>query len=166
MKQIDEQSYYGILEVNPTVAAKGIQKAYDHSEETFDPDSLAAYDRSHLQVYPQKLEEVSIVEVSMEEESSLAFTALSVNGAEETAPYRGKKLKQIREEMGIDLKTVSTKTRVNVKILEVIEEETLEKLPPLVYLKGFLKSYAGCLGLNPLKVVEGYLQFLNESKKK
>jgi cytoskeletal protein RodZ len=50
--------------------------------------------------------------------------------------------------------------------LESIEEETFEKLPALVYLKGFLKSYAQSLGLDPQKVIEDYLQLLNESKKK
>ena len=166
MKQIDERSYYGILEVTPAGTAQGIPKAYERAEETFDADSLAAYDRTSLQVSSQRLEEVSIVEVAKEEESSLAFTALTVNVAEETTHYRGKTLKQIREGMGIDLKTVSDRTRVNAKILELIEEEILEKLPPLVYLKGFLKGYARCLGLNSQRVIEGYLQFLNGSKKK
>jgi cytoskeletal protein RodZ len=50
--------------------------------------------------------------------------------------------------------------------LEWIEEEAFEKLPALVYLKGFLRGYAQALGLNPQKVVEEYLRFLTESKKK
>ena len=68
--------------------------------------------------------------------------------------------------MGIDLKTVCIETKINMKILEWIEEEVLDKLPPLVYLKGFLKGYAQSLGLDPPKVIEGYLLFLNESKKR
>jgi hypothetical protein len=166
MKQVEERSYYGILEMTPAGAAQGIQKVYEDGEENLDGNSLEAYDGSSPQVSPERVEEVSLVEVSTEEESSLAFTALSVNVAEETTHYRGKTLKQIREGMGIDLKAVSDKTRVSMKVLELIEEEVLEKLPPLVYLKGFLKSYARCLGLNSQKVVEGYLQFLNELKKK
>jgi cytoskeletal protein RodZ len=50
--------------------------------------------------------------------------------------------------------------------LEWIEEEAFEKLPALVYLKGFLKSYAQSLGLDPQKVVEEYLRLIEESKKK
>jgi cytoskeletal protein RodZ len=50
--------------------------------------------------------------------------------------------------------------------LEWIEEEAFEKLPTLVYLKGFLKVYAQSLGLNPQKVVEEYLRLVEESKKK
>lgn len=166
MKQLDERSYYGILEMTSAGIARGTQKANHRAEETLDTDSLDGCKGSSRPVVPQRLEEVSIVEVSMEEESSLAFTALSVNVEEETSHYRGKTLRQIREGMGIDLKSVSAKTRVNMKILELIEEEVMEKLPPLVYLKGFLKSYARCLGLNSQRVVEGYLQFLKESRKK
>jgi cytoskeleton protein RodZ len=53
-----------------------------------------------------------------------------------------------------------------MKTLEWIEEEAFEKLPPLVYLKGFLKSYAQSLGLDPQKVIEEYIRFMEESKKK
>ena len=48
----------------------------------------------------------------------------------------------------------------------MIEEEATDKLPALVYLKGFLKNYARCLNLDPQKVVEEYLGSLNEGKKK
>ncbi len=81
-------------------------------------------------------------------------------------PYRGRTLKLLRERMSIDLETIAQETRINRKTLELIEEEVLDKLPPLVYLKGFLKGYARSLGLDPAKVVEGYLRFLEEEKKK
>ena len=68
--------------------------------------------------------------------------------------------------MGVELQTVSKETKINIKILEWIEEETFEKLPALVYLKGFLKSYAQSLGLDPQKVTEEYIRFVEESKKR
>lgn len=80
--------------------------------------------------------------------------------------YHGKTLKQIRERMGIELESVSAETRVSLKTLQSIEEEALDKLPALVYLKGFLRSYAQSLGLDPARVIEGYLRFLNEHNKK
>ena len=80
--------------------------------------------------------------------------------------YHGRTLKQIRERMGIGLEEVSSETRVSLKTLQAIEEETFEKLPALVYLKGFLRSYAQSLGLDPVRVVDGYLRFLNERRNK
>jgi curved DNA-binding protein CbpA len=85
---------------------------------------------------------------------------LSVTG------YRGESLKSVRERLGIDLKDISAQTRIHRKILEWIEEEAYEKLPPLVYLKGFLRSYAQCLGLDSRKVIEDYLKLTKASQKK
>lgn len=124
------------------------------------------YDQSHFQTTEgEKLEKSSEIQgIPWERKTNLSFTELSVETGEEV--YRGKTLRQIRERMGIDLKTVCVETKINIKILEYIEEEVLDKLPPLVYLKGFLKGYAQSLGLDPLKVIEGYLHFLKESKKR
>ena len=124
------------------------------------------YDQSHFQT-PEgpKWEKPSEIQgIPWEKKAALSFTDLSIDAGEEI--YRGKTLRQIRERMGINLKTVSTETKINMKILEWIEEEALDKLPALVYLKGFLRGYAQSLGLDPQKVTEGYMQFLNETKKK
>jgi flagellar biosynthesis protein FlhG len=124
------------------------------------------YDQSHFKTSEEeKLEKPSDGQGdSWEKKLSLSFTDLSVETGEDI--YRGKILKQIREKMGIDLKTISAETKINTKILEWIEEEALERLPAMVYLKGFLRGYAQSLGLDPQKVVEEYVQFLNENKKK
>jgi flagellar biosynthesis protein FlhG len=197
MKWIEEQTFYEILEVNPTAKVKEIQVAYEHAKETFHSDSLAIYslfseeeineiqaaieeayrvlmdealrkryDQSHFQMPGgQKWEKPSEVHgISWEKKTSLPLADLSIDAGEEI--YRGKTLRQIRERMGIELKAVAAETKINMKILEWIEDEALEKLPALVYLKGFLRGYAQSLGLDPQKVIEGYVQFLNESKKK
>jgi flagellar biosynthesis protein FlhG len=124
-----------------------------------------SYDRSHIQKFGKEERKMplGVQEISREKKVSLSFTELSMNTGEMV--YRGKTLKQIRERMGIELKTISAETKVSMKILEWIEEEALEKLPALVYLRGFLKGYAQSLDLNPETVVEGYLNFLNEYKK-
>jgi len=197
MKWTEEQTYYEILEVNPTATVKEIQIAYEHAKETFHSDSLAVYslfseeeineiqaaieeayrvlmdealrkryDQSHFQMPGgQKWEKPAEGQgVSWEKKSSLPFTDLSIDAGEEI--YRGKTLRQMRERIGVDLKSISAETKISMKILEWIEDEALEKLPALVYLKGFLRGYAQSLGLDPQKVIEGYLQFLSESKKK
>jgi cytoskeletal protein RodZ len=92
--------------------------------------------------------------------------SLEPPSGQEPLGYRGQTLKRIREKFGMDLKTVSSQTKITPRILEWIEEEALEKLPPEVYLKGFLRAYAQCLGLVPEKVIEGYLQFTKENRGK
>jgi DnaJ-class molecular chaperone len=148
-------------EINEIQAA--IEEAY---RVLIDEGLRKRYDQSYFQTTEgERLEKSSEIQgIPWERKTALSFTELSVDAGEEV--YRGKTLRQIRERMGIDLKTVCIETKINIKILEWIEEEILDKLPPLVYLKGFLKGYAQSLGLDPPKVIEGYLLFLNESKKR
>jgi flagellar biosynthesis protein FlhG len=124
------------------------------------------YDQSHYQILgQQKLEKPPEILVPLREKKPHpAFADVPVHVGDEI--YRGKTLRQIRERMSIDLEAIAQETRINLKTLELIEGEDLEKLPALVYLKGFLKGYAQSLGLDPHKVVEEYVHFLDEEKKK
>jgi curved DNA-binding protein CbpA len=125
-----------------------------------------SYDQSHYQILDQqKLEKPPEIQVPLRERKPPPASAdVPVHMGEEI--YRGKTLRQIRERMSIDLETIAQETRINLKTLELVEGEDLEKLPPLVYLKGFLKGYAQSLGLDPHKVVEDYVHFLDQEKKR
>lgn len=68
----------------------------------------------------------------------------------------GEKLKRIREDMRISLAEIAKATKVKQSYLEKIEEGDFDNLPPDVYVKGFLKSYAGYLGINEKEVIEQY----------
>jgi DnaJ-class molecular chaperone len=133
-----------------------------------DETSRRNYDQTHLSSlnlkWPRSEKLPEAPESPMEKKTYLPFSEISIDLGE--GPYRGKMLKQIREKMGVDRKTISMETRISLKILEWIEEENVEQLPAQVYLKGFLKGYAQCLGLDPKKVIEDYLKFLGPAKKK
>ena len=146
---------------------KEIEEAIEEAYRVLmDESSRRSYDQTHSRAMgeqpPEKSSEVQVA--SRERRAPLSFTDLSFNAQVEH--YRGRELKQVRERMGVELQTVSKETKISLKILESLEEENFEKLPALVYLKGFLKSYAQSLGLDPQKVIEGYLQSMRESKKK
>lgn len=68
----------------------------------------------------------------------------------------GEQLKNIRSTGRITLSEVSRETKIPVKYLEMIEEGRYEKLPPDVYVKGFLKGYAEFLGADPKKMINLY----------
>jgi flagellar biosynthesis protein FlhG len=131
-----------------------------------DEASRRSYDQSHFRMVaeepPEKPSDAQ--EVAKGKKTALSFTGLSINV--EVELHRGRTLKQVRERMDVELQTISKETKISIKILEAIEEETFEKLPALVYLKGFLKSYAQSLGLDPQKVIDDYIRFMEESKKK
>jgi flagellar biosynthesis protein FlhG len=144
-----------------------IQRAIEEAYRVLMDEALRKrYDQSHFQTPegPEWEKPSGIQGIPWEKKTALSFMELSTDDGE--GMYRGQTLRQVREKMGVDLKTISAETKISVKILEWIEEEALDKLPALVYLKGFLRGYAQSLGLDPQKVIEGYMQFLNQSKKK
>jgi len=144
-----------------------IQAAIEEAYRVLSDEALRKkYDQSSLQTSGGQQWEKPPEEqgISLNKEPALSFTGLSFNVEEEI--FRGKTMRQIRERMGIDLKTISMETKINMRVLEEIEEEAVDKLPAAVYLKGFLRAYAKSLDLDPQRVVEGYLRFLAESRKK
>lgn len=58
----------------------------------------------------------------------------------------GSRLKKIRQERGLSLEDVGKKTRIHLNVLRAIEGDSISNLSP-IYLKGFIKIYCSCLGL-------------------
>lgn len=60
----------------------------------------------------------------------------------------GDALKKRRKELNISLKEVETATSIRMTYLQAIEEGDMTKLISPVYAQGFIKQYAGFLGLD------------------
>src|SRR3989344_1660862 len=60
----------------------------------------------------------------------------------------GERLKKIRSESRISLNDVSKNTKIQVKYLEYLENGEYNMLPPDVYARGLIRSYASYLGIN------------------
>lgn len=61
----------------------------------------------------------------------------------------GATLRERRLELGISLDEVVARTRIRKSYLEALETEQFDAFPGDTYLKGYLKGYAECLGLDP-----------------
>ncbi len=68
----------------------------------------------------------------------------------------GECLKQRREGLGISIKDVSNKLKIRMDYLENLENGNYDNLPPAVYVRGFIRSYASLLGINPEGIVNVY----------
>ncbi len=66
----------------------------------------------------------------------------------------GECLKRKREELGISIKNLGDTLKIKIDYLEDLEKNNYEKLPPDVYVKGFVKSYSELVGFNPEKMIE------------
>ena len=61
----------------------------------------------------------------------------------------GTDLKAIRNELGVGIEKIHQETKIRIDYLNSIEENNIEKLPPAVFLKGFIKAYLKCLCIEP-----------------
>jgi cytoskeleton protein RodZ len=68
----------------------------------------------------------------------------------------GETLRQARLDKGVSLADASRDTRIRRSYLEALEAEDLAALPPAVYTRGFLKTYAEYLGLSGEAMVDLY----------
>lgn len=63
-------------------------------------------------------------------------------------------LKRKREELGISLKDLGKKVGIREEYLENLENGNYADLPPQVYVRGFIKSYAGYLGVDATQLIK------------
>lgn len=68
----------------------------------------------------------------------------------------GELLRSERENRGLSHEQVAQITRLRKGFLEALEKEEWENLPPSVFVKGFIRSYAKALGLDEGKLLDLY----------
>lgn len=80
--------------------------------------------------------------------------------------FDGAWLRRWRLRCGVEIDQVAAVTKINPNYLRFIEEERFDRLPAAVYVRGFVGAYARCLGLDPGRVVAGYMKRLKETPRR
>lgn len=70
----------------------------------------------------------------------------------------GQKLKSARESQGLTLGDIYTRTKIPINHLQSIDNGNAEDLPEPVYVSGFIRRYADCVGLNGQQLSDEYKQ--------
>jgi signal transduction histidine kinase len=70
----------------------------------------------------------------------------------------GTSLRQAREQRGLRLAEVETRTHIRSRYLQALEDERFDLLPGEAYVKGFLRTYAEALGLDANLYVAEYTE--------
>ena len=65
----------------------------------------------------------------------------------------GSQLRTERERRKLSLSTIAGATKIGTHYLQAIEEEELEKLPGGIFNKGFVRAYAGFLGIDETDLI-------------
>ncbi len=68
----------------------------------------------------------------------------------------GATLKEARRRAGIDVKTAEERTKIRARYLRALEAEDWEALPGPAYVRGFLRTYGACLGIDGEALADEY----------
>jgi cytoskeleton protein RodZ len=76
----------------------------------------------------------------------------------------GDKFRKARESKDLSFDDVSNVIKITPRMLRAIEEENFDQLPGGVFNKGFIRSYAKHLGLDPEEAVGEYLEKMRQAQ--
>jgi transcriptional regulator with XRE-family HTH domain len=68
----------------------------------------------------------------------------------------GEKLRRQRESRNITLREISDSTKINKRYLEALERNEFDALPGGVFVKGYIRTFAEAIGMNPEPLLEDY----------
>ena len=94
----------------------------------------------------------------------------SIPGAETMVPGQGLPvtgitLREHREGRNLSLEAIVERTKIRPFMLEALEADRFADLPEPVFLKGFLRQLAVCLGLDPAVVSREYMERIHPAGK-
>ncbi len=69
----------------------------------------------------------------------------------------GRDLKRVRDKLGVSLEDIADITKVRIHFLRAIEEDDIERIPSLIFLKSFLRTYIQSIGLDADTITNRYL---------
>ncbi len=188
------KDFYELLGVKPSATENEIREAYMKLKKIFsreNPSLYSIYDDEEIGKLMQDIQEAAsilldsdkrknydrlLVENKMYPESLFKIENISDGQKSEIPPPlfaeiqeegAGLFFKKVRESMGLDIKEVARITRIQTAYLEAIENENFEKLPPRVFVRGFVISYAKLIKVGNLeKVVNEYMKKYDERMNK
>ncbi len=74
----------------------------------------------------------------------------------------GQYLKREREVRNVPLEEIAAYTRIKLRALEAIEKDDFSQLPPLAFIRAFIRCYADYLGLNINEVMLNFDAFIQQ----
>ena len=76
----------------------------------------------------------------------------------------GARMRRAREARGVSLRQIAEATKLSVSALEALERNEISRLPGGIFSRGFVRSYAVEVGMDPEKTVRDFIaQFPHDS---
>lgn len=162
-----QHDLYEVLGLQAGASRSELNRAYLRLRELYSQDSLAIYSLLTDSEREDRLEQIesafqSIVDIHRRQarenvDVSPEVGELAFVPDPELSP--GAYLRWARERAGLTIGELSDRTKIGSARLEDIEAERVDRLPPRVYLRGFVHEFARSLGLaDPFHLSDLYLK--------
>ena len=168
-----ELTHYEALDVGRGATPDEIRKAYEHGLAVYDEAGVATYsllDGDQRRAARKRIEEAFRVlgdpalraayDAEMTQQKAAAG-AVDASGRPHPVklpdPVTGADLKRFRESRGVTLARIAADSKVGQRTFEDIEGDRFDRLPAVVYVRGFLREYARAVGLDPVATAESFV---------
>jgi hypothetical protein len=177
MSEEEYKEYFEILELTPAASFEEVKSSYLHLKDLYSSrspllssvsDSLTEEEQQEILTRIQKAY-LSLKEYFTNEKiekQDITRTRVHNQNIPEFEVYSGDALRLTREVLGIDLEQIAFSSGISIKYLRSVEAEHYDQLPPIGYIKAFVRKYAELLFLDPQKVVADYLKRMEKQTKK
>ena len=164
-------TYFEILEISPDASLREIRTAYLYLKKLYSEGSIATQpvsdelyelDNGNILKEIEKAYNriISYLEADVSEAGAdkNAVENIKTEDSKSDSPcFSGNILKKIRNAMGVELCEIASHTKIGRQHLNNIENVNFKELPPEVFLKGYLRTFAEHLSLDSEKVVNDYM---------
>ena len=134
------------------------RRSYDAAQAGDDPESAPEAEDEPVVLAP--LAEAAyakpLVETRPREGPAFDRIADVEEEAEDGAEWDGARLRRARLVRGLEIDDVAMATKITPAYLRFLEEDRFDDLPAVVYVRGFIASYARYLGLDAQSVARSY----------
>ncbi len=68
----------------------------------------------------------------------------------------GMRLRQLREQKNVSIKHVADRLFLDTRVIEKLEADDYEHLPPLIFIRGYMRNYAKLLDIPPESILDDF----------
>jgi len=145
-----------------------LRRSYDAAQEAMDePARDAPAEDEPVVLAP--LAEAALAKPLVEtraREAQPAFERIAEDGeAADDSEWDGARLRRARLQRGIEIDDLCAATKISPAYLRFLEEDRFDDLPAVVYVRGFIASYARYLGLDAQRVSRSYAARYEEHRR-
>jgi hypothetical protein len=144
-------------EDSPAAAGPGMAARPRHQQEAAAPVADTAPATSGTPSDPEPA--ASAVPAAVQPAPTLVSAPKTEGAAPDRPPVPGSgaALRAERLRSGLTLEAIAARTKIRQTYLQAIEEDRFVALPPPVFLRGFVREFASCLGLPADEAARAYL---------